>query len=528
LPPKSYVRQPRAQRQSVYRRDKLGPITPRSIHASPTILCCALLSRSPSSILRASWRARRCLRALGWLSLVILCCVPSARAATIRIPADQPTIQAGINATSNGDTVLVSPGTYYENIDFKGKAITVTSSGGPATTIIDGGNITSTVSFISGETRSSVLNGFTVQHGQAPSISNNEGEPLGGGIYIDSSAPTILNNVITNNICSGIYSSQGAALIQGNTISYTDNFHLGCYFSNDAPIMLYRDLQSIKTSTLISTVIGNTIENNTLLGAGTTSQSFAAGIGVLDGAAYIENNIVRNNTAYGDNGGISLSAAPGTAAAGATFVVQNLIYGNSSYCGGAGLGFEFNSPANLGAIYDLIANNTIVNNINLPAQCSLNNPGQGNVVTYWTTNQVAFVNNIISSNGSAPALFCFNRPGFSNAPGPMTIFDHNDIYSSTGNTYSSSCSGEDFSYGNLSADPVFTSPGTGDFRLQPGSPAIDAGNNSVSPLLQMDLAGNPRLTDATGKGYPIVDMGAYEFAGNISASPTTLLLTPSV
>src|SRR5271168_3437186 len=47
--------------------------------------------------------------------------------ATIHVPGDQPSIQAGIDASSNGDVVLVAPGTYNENIDFKGKAITVTS-----------------------------------------------------------------------------------------------------------------------------------------------------------------------------------------------------------------------------------------------------------------------------------------------------------------------------------------------------------------------------------------------------------------
>jgi hypothetical protein len=120
-----------------------------------------------------------------FVSACLLFSLP-AMGKVIHVPADQPTIQAGINAAANGDTVLVSAGTYYENVNFNGKAITVTSVSGPGATAIDGSKGTTgiTVTFSTRETASAVLSGFTIQNGSS------------SGINVSSASPTITGNVL--------------------------------------------------------------------------------------------------------------------------------------------------------------------------------------------------------------------------------------------------------------------------------------------------------------------------------------------
>ncbi|MFO0983354.1 MAG: hypothetical protein U1E76_16735 [Planctomycetota bacterium] len=86
------------------------------------------------------------------VAISILMSLPAVAAATTRkVPAGYPTIQAAINASVDGDTVLVAAGTYAEKIDFLGKDITVTSgSGAPVTTIHPPGARWAAVTFKNG------------------------------------------------------------------------------------------------------------------------------------------------------------------------------------------------------------------------------------------------------------------------------------------------------------------------------------------------------------------------------------------
>ena len=75
----------------------------------------------------------------------------------LNVPADYPTIQAGIDASVDGDTVLIEPGTYDENwIRFWGKNIVVTSSGTTEETIIDGNNMSCPIVFSGNETNETI------------------------------------------------------------------------------------------------------------------------------------------------------------------------------------------------------------------------------------------------------------------------------------------------------------------------------------------------------------------------------------
>ena len=112
--------------------------------------------------------------------------------ATIRVPSDQPTIQAGIDASVDGDTVLVADGTYSGpgniGIDFEGRAISLLSENGPAATIIDCRCDHRGFEFTSGEKLSSILEGFSILGGTSWE---------GGGIQCEGSSPTIRNCMIS-------------------------------------------------------------------------------------------------------------------------------------------------------------------------------------------------------------------------------------------------------------------------------------------------------------------------------------------
>ena len=231
----------------------------------------------------------------------------------IHVPGDQPTIQAGINAAMDGDTVLVAENTYYENIRFMGKAITVTSehildgdSSHIVNTIIDGSQAAdpdsaATVMFINGEDTTSILNGFTITGGSGVMFMTYVVR-AGGGIFSYNAGCKILNNIITENHVED-EDKAGAAGI-------------GCMQDQGDHWAIIRD---------------NYIGYNTALANGFTA--FGGGMAILS-SCYIENNLIEHNTCTNtdgatDGGGIELEAFAGTNPI--AYVNSNIIRNNELF-----------------------------------------------------------------------------------------------------------------------------------------------------------------------------------------------------
>ena len=137
-----------------------------------------------------------------------LICITQAEALILTVRQDgggqYSTIQSAINNAQNGDTVLVFPGRYYENVDFIGKSITVCSREATTNdstyisrTIIDGNNSGSCVIFRNQE-QNAVLRGFTLEHGSG--LLWGAETVAGGGVYVGRfSDISIINSDIAYN-----------------------------------------------------------------------------------------------------------------------------------------------------------------------------------------------------------------------------------------------------------------------------------------------------------------------------------------
>lgn len=234
------------------------------------------------------------------------------------------TIQQAIDAAVDPwTTIIVYPDTFYENIDFRGKDITVTSlfhlyPDHPyyvSQTIIDGSHSTagsdsgSAVRFVSQESSCATLKGFTIRNGSGTLYPyRDQPAKYGGGIYCKGSSPTITNNIIIGNSVTG---SGGGIVCQ-----------------NASP-----------------QILNNSIKEN-------VADMDGGGIAILPyfqeyATPIVSNNLIVDNLAGNRGGGIYYHASP--------FITNNTIDGDSAGVGG---GIHFSSD-----YHGWIENNIITNSL---------------------------------------------------------------------------------------------------------------------------------------------------------------------
>jgi hypothetical protein len=435
------------------------------------------------------------------------------------VPSQYAHLQDAIVAAVPGDTVqLAANYTTNEDINFLGKAITVTGTD-PRTSVIHGSGTTAVVTFQSNEGSGSILQNLTVENGGASGSSRSAPE---GGAYIYQASPVLRGNLFRSNGCNAIAVVGGSPTITSNQMSGTldlgTTLCLATEYAYGAGTFRYGGVALLLRGTgpANTLITGNTFSGNTQ-GTG------AGAILSLAGSWIATNNVITGNAA---GTGSALTAV--TALGNFTFA-QNLVYANTSnntafYHAAIDITDE-GFPVTVGALRSFFTNNTV----------TANTAGTG--FSYATDVYIgssggptlSFVNNILSGGSlSFPALYC--APPVAQLVSDVLPAANNDIVNPSGGAASVGiCAPVTGTYGNLSSDPLFNNPAAGDFHLRPGSPAIDAGNNSytaypgaaqaqpgvIYPQLTNDFDGKPRIENGT------IDLGAYEVpSGTIIPSRT--------
>ncbi len=483
-------------------------------------------------------------------------CYPFFQGTQINVAKDGSghfySIQEAIDAATENDMVLVEEGTYYENINFNGKAITVASlfindslQSQIENTIINGSRpvnheLGAVVTFSSGEDNNSVLTGFTITGGSGNYLPPGGGWPAiraGGGISINLAGPTISSNHIVANsavIAGGMSDGAGISCgppgtpyllwLEDNLIA--DNYSSSGINPGAAGVSVFGP----------GMIINNTIANN--LCESNTSQCGPGGLGCFYGDVTVQDNNITNNAAYSHG---STPTKLGGIGGGAVFLMSsglvkdNTIENNrvkavsGDTCFAAGALVEMCTP-------DILLDaNTIANNgfdgtfcyggglaIWYGGATLHNNMIFGDSATYgggicmFDTSQIVgaveILNNTVSDNYAelgGKGLFSHRT----NATVMNTIFWNpgnpveDEIMQESGDlniTYSVVNGSFGTGEGNFYESPGFVGPQYVDYHLDEGSLCAGMGTNELFPLFDFD--GDPRPLPAGN----MPDMGADE------------------
>jgi hypothetical protein len=268
-----------------------------------------------------------------FISIIILALSLNAKATIRNVPVQYSSIQTAINASINTDTVLVQPGTYFENINFRGKKIVLTSRFYQSndysfiqSTIINGStpqqpDTASCVVFHNNEDSTTVLQGFTITGGAGTKWADEHGAGLyreGGGVLVAYCNPVIQNNIITGNHC-----------LEGGGVSSTGG---GGMRIGDCFCRVYNNLISNNSARYGAGIVlnysGGEYRNNVIY-KNFGSQDYGAGSAMWLNSNYSRPRLIENNTIVSNT---AITGIPGILGfSGVQAVIRNnIVWGNTS------------------------------------------------------------------------------------------------------------------------------------------------------------------------------------------------------
>ena len=434
---------------------------------------------------------------------------------------DFTTIQAGINAAISGDTILVNPGYYFENIEIIDQNIilgslfmTTSDSSFISNTIIDG-NAENSVIFIQDVADSNlIINGLTIRNGNAALE--------GGGIYCRYSSLAIINCIFTDN-----YSDPkgGGIYCEHTTLSVRN-----CLFQNNSA---YFNGGGIASRFSDMDIYNSIFTNNVTLHDNSTGGGFYCYYSV----PIIEKCQFTENTAPGGGGAIQFMYNQDDFS-----LINNKINNNVGDCGA---GIKMHGISSGSMINNLITGNQGIVGGGIYIQTTIIHPQTPDIINCTIVDNQAemwgggiffgefansnIINSIIWGNESdIGAQICLNSyqsdPNFyySDIEGGIFAFG-----------FTGSASMEDYDglfENNLNENPQFLELGEVAYSLSENSPCIDAGTIDTLGLNlpEIDLIGNQRIWDGDNNGSTIIDMGAYEYGSPplVEIDDSVIIQTP--
>jgi len=314
-------------------------------------------------------------------ALIVISIAGTAWAADLLVPQQFATIQSAIDVATDGSRIVVSPGTYRENLLIEQRSISLVSTNGAEQTILDGQAKGPVVAARGSGVESLTLMGFTVTNGFSTFDTPSPGAGSGGGIHLmELKTASISDNVIRGNVgClgSGIAASSTTVSILRNRIN--DNIQdASCNGASGGGIFFNADAGSP------SSIAGNEIARNRIGGTGAGIYANApAGV-------TIANNRIADNIAGAEAGGgilINSSSAD---------IVGNVITGNvAGYGGGIAV---FPDTPNLVRV----ARNWFESN--------RGSEGSAAHISVFDARSIQFDHNAAYANSPDPLIYCAIQP----------------------------------------------------------------------------------------------------------------------